>query len=514
MSFLAAIAVDKRQHYILSADKLQEMVGASHLIAGTVRKAQSLCVPGRVQMVRPVSGEIWVRATNLSDLQCFLFQLRSELVTNDWLNVTFALIEDNGAPGDAFKALEQELQRQKANRISADGAPASPFFARCRIQPELPANHWKPGRDDSRRMLVSRGAAHRKEAAEAEHTDHPLTAPYRRPEQMKHMACGQENSYIALIKADVDGLGGMQMNANWERAAGALDRSVYEVVKEFARAIEQNVKSAVQHAIELRVLPHYLRGFYPVLPLVQAGDDLWLICRREFALQFAAECGARFTALCSDNPVINRVTNDQTVTLSFGVLFAKQGFPLDRQLDLADELLAGAKACRRRNTAGTAGYIDYLWLESSGYEGIHAARQEGGGYLLPGDAHAGGARSYRLCTRPWTLAHTEQMLKAAEPLKKLPTGKLHQLPRILRLGGEFTSIALHEWYSDLRKEEQEALSTALAALPEPFRLKLSNIYSENGKPPSGPWVDDQGIFQTALLELVELTEILTAGGDA
>jgi hypothetical protein len=513
MSFLAAIAVDKRQNYILSADKLQEMVGASNLIAATVKKAETLCGDGQVRMVRPVSGEIWVRAENLSVLQDFLFRLRSQLVAADCLTVTFAVVKEKGKPADSFLDLEKELQRQKSNRIASDGTPSSPYFARCRIQPELPANRWQPADRDNRRKLVSNSAARRRKAAGEDPLGPALAAPYQQPEQMRDMASGQENSYVAFIKADVDGLGSMQLTADWNAAGGTLGKSVYDVVKEFSQTIEQNVKLAVDRAIDSRVRPCYQGRIDPVLRLVQAGDDLWLICRREFALPFAAECGTQFTALCRENPVIQAVIQGKEITLSFGVLFAKQGFPLDRQLDLAEELLAGAKARRKTAKSDRDGYIDYFWLDSTGYEGIAAARRHGGGYQLPGAVNPGELGTFRLYTRPWTLAQTGQMLKAAEALKILPARKLHQLSRLLRLGGEFTRVALHQWYAELRTTEQEAVSRALGDLPEPFGIKVMDIYSEDGELPSGPWhkAPHDGIMQTALHELFELTEILAVG---
>lgn len=497
MSYLAAIAVDKRQHYILSADRLQEMIGASELIASTVTHATQACGAG-VEMVRPVSGEIWVRADDLAKLRSFLFQLRRQLVESEEMQVTFAVIEEPPDPKEAFVAIEHELQRQKANRETADGAPSSPFFARCNIQPELPPNIWRPN-DDRGRKLISKAAHHKRVAARKRAHANPAPKPYKEPTQMQHLAASQANSYVALLKSDVDGLGKIQIDAPWSEVGRQFNIGAHEVVRQFTGKIEDAVQEAVK-AASANLPP---AEFYPLLPLVQAGDDLWLVARREIALQFAVDCGAEFSRMCRDE-LVRAVTRGRPLTLSFGVLFAKKGFPMDRQLDLADELLAIAKK-RRHDANLEEGYLDYFWLDSAGYEGVAAARQQAE-YILPLDLDVlgGGSQPYRLHTRPWTLAQTQKFLDAAGELEKLPARKLHQLAPILQMGGEFTRVGLQQWRNGLRGTETEALLDALQTLPAEFGSNLIE----------GAWRPTDRYFETALVELVELREILASGGNA
>jgi hypothetical protein len=508
MPYLAAIAVDRRQNFILGADKLREMTGASKLIADTVRHAQDLAAATAVSVIRPVSGEIWVKCDDLHQLRGYLWDLRRQLVEKDTLGVTFAVVKLGESPRESYQRLESELRMRKGNRPFEDGHPASPFFARCRIQPDQPANCWWEGDGEGdrepRRLLASTSSRKRLDAR-TDLWDAPINAPKlnacKKPREFRHLTGGEGDSYIALLKGDIDGLGTWQMEHNWDAPEPS--------VGEFSLAVEDVVKKSVFRAME-RVLddqtPSEAREFAPFLPLVMAGDDIWVLCRRRLALKLANLIGEELSQRSKDDEAIQKVTNGKALSISFGILFAKQGFPFDQQLVLADELLANAKRHRNRTQSSEA-WIDYFWLESSGRQSIDEARQEGGGYYIPED----GQKLYRrLYTRPWTLAQCEAMRNAAAALAKaVPGGKLKLLETSLRMGNELTALALHRWWVHLGSTEKKGVTKALADMPEGFKVDTADLQSVKGALPIGPWGDSakRQIPETALAELVELSEI-------
>ena len=79
--YLGAAEVDQRQHFILQADKLREVLGASQLISETSKVAKDVVkgFPG-VEIAASVSGAIKLTASDLTELAgC----LRSEEHTSE-----------------------------------------------------------------------------------------------------------------------------------------------------------------------------------------------------------------------------------------------------------------------------------------------------------------------------------------------------------------------------------------------------------------------------------------------
>ncbi len=195
---------------------------------------------------------------------------------------------------------------------------------------------------------------------------------------------------------------------------------------------------------------------------------------------------ANYASIAADDEVLKAAlhiseSTAQPLTLSFGVLFAKQGYPFEAQLHLAEKLVKSAKDERRR-VSGNTGFIDYHWMESSGRQELGAIRKIGFGY------HEGNQK-YRLFTRPWPWKTAQDNIERAEILlTEIARRKLHQLDAVLRMGGVLSELAWHQWNAGLDTHEKEALQ----------KLSLTD-----------PWIDERGMRHTELLELAELAEILT-----
>jgi hypothetical protein len=232
---------------------------------------------------------------------------------------------------------------------------------------------------------------------------------------------------------------------------------------------------------------------FPILPLLQAGDDLWILCRRDLAFPLALRLGEEFARLAASDPIISlavEIAGQKPLSMSLGLLFAKKGFPFDAQLDLAEELERSAKNYRRE-LGQAKGCVDFHWLESSGRESIADARNHGYGYKDT-------TESFWLTTRPWTLEEASALVTAAIEVKSLPRRKRHQLDEVLRRGAKLSDLAYLRWRQGLTGVEQKSLDVAVALLPN--RLRPSD---------SGPWTKT-GVaeYHTALLDLTQLAEIL------
>lgn len=506
MGYLAAIAVDRRQNFILGSDKLREMMGASRMIEASVKEAEALAgekrFGGSVTVIRPVSGEVWVSSGDLPKLAEYLRDLRAKLVGELRMSVTFAVINEDGTKSfrAACNELEQALREQKSNRAGQDGTPHLPLFARCRVQPDQTANVWSPDaarNDEWRRDLVSKGSEIRLEKAKdywpelaKEFPDLLRFKKHDWPKQLSDLATNESDSYIAFIKGDVDALGSVQMKFDWNGLGG----DPKETLEKFSRAIATTVRKAVFAGMAEALGTQIFRQF-PFLPLVMAGDDIWILADRRFALPFAIRAGQEFARLARESEDITRVTGE--LSISFGVLFAKQGYPIDQQLDLADEILKSAKKFRKHG-ANPGGCIDYFWLASSGRGRLKKAREEGAGYFYTRERQK---KQIALFTRPWTLDDAGKIQECAMKMSELPRNKLRQLDSILRFGGELTGLAMHNWWSRLTLGEQRDLNAALAQLPKHLQPPAP-LFFDGGKLPV-TFKDNR----TVLLELAELGEI-------
>ncbi len=534
MPYLAAIAVDRRQSFILSSDKLQEMKGASRLIEESLSRAKELAKPPEIEVVRPVSGEVWVLAQDLDRLRDYLWRLRAQLVEQLDLSVTFSVVPYNPVaphdPSDGLKTkggqLEEVLRVWKNNRLAEDGSPASPLFARCRIQPERPANYWfghDPKDLEPRRKLLGYGAHIRRERP-SEYWKQikqrvPSASDWKEPREMQDLKASEGDSYVAFIKADVDDLGSIQRDLDWDDLAKRRNCRSTDVLHGFSEAIDDAVKNAVYDTMKqlARPVPANKGEHFPFLPLVLAGDDVWILCRRNLALKFAVLAGKRFreSAHNEKDERLSGIPDRQNLSISFGVLFAKQGYPIDQQLAMAEQLLESAKEHRKGLPKDKQGCLDYFWLASSAREQVDEARREGGGYRYS-DVQSSEEKQVKLFSAPWTLEEAEQVLDAADQIRRLPKGKLRQLEGILRLGGPLTKLALHRWWSHLRETERTHLKAAFSdpktgspKLPARLSLKEEDFQSKDGSLPRGPWNSDG---TTVLLDLVEIAEI-TGKGD-
>jgi len=534
MKYLASVEVDQRQRLIHSADKLREMLGGSWSIEDTVKKAGA-AVAGLngVRIILPVSGVVWFDSTDLDQLGQCLVNMRNALFGQAGIPCTFAIV--GYEPGDysaAIERLERTGRARKDSKAGESGECATPALVPCSIQPAIVANWWRTGWKDSpqqrRRALASADSEAREVLAHSAlpkkmsqfnsfHTLRKQEGPSVIPYEFSDLRIpGGSDSYLGLIKADGDGTGKLLAKLKWPELAARLsnwrhaaDRREFEELYwplpglggpweteqatcvfswELNRCLMGSLKAAVDEVVNGLVAVGQIPSKFPVAPVVAAGEDFWILCRRDLAFELALRFGEVYAERARASFILGQALQaagvaDEALTLSIGILFAREGYPFEMQLELAEELLNGAKAFRRAK-ALKEGCIDFHWLDSTGRETIAEARQNGYQYRDDG-------RDFRLYTRPWSLTVARQRWEAAQEIgEKLPTRKWHQLDMVLRQGSALSDLAYRDWWRHLAADEKDALTQARGALKE-----------------GEPWV--QGV--SGLRELFELFETQKGG---
>jgi len=121
MAFIAAIEIDKRQQIIVAADKMKEMLGGSWTIAETRKLAETLVPQGAgVTLIKVASGDIWMRAEELVDLETCLWQFRQKIVYELGLPCSFAIVEERSRspiPALNYPSLFARLKMRRAERL-------------------------------------------------------------------------------------------------------------------------------------------------------------------------------------------------------------------------------------------------------------------------------------------------------------------------------------------------------------------------------------------------------------
>ncbi|MEP6715744.1 MAG: hypothetical protein ABJC09_09215 [Terriglobia bacterium] len=513
MPFIASVEIDQRQNFIQQADTLREMVGASRMIGFSVRQAREDLKGFRgVTLFWPVSGVLRFYAEDHAKLGGFLVRYRRSLEAVS-LGCSIAVLPTTGDLDHDLTELEGRIRARKDANASPVPIPSTPFFAPCSILPQLPATDWNPGAKEVERRLRSWQAIERESARNEalEDSESPVHIPRRRLAQIDQLvAAGDSRSYIGFIKGDVDGLGKLLTTLKFEKLAKEfpdLSKRVAPGLPPAAAAalvFTEELQSVLELAVAeaYRNVPAEKRPPNQPLPyrhLLIAGDDLFIIARRDIALTMAHDIEASFSRLGYKSSVIQaalRCAGAPRLSISLGVLFAKYGYPFDASFDLAEDLLRSAKSDGRVPTENAEGGIDFHWLGDSGRPRLTAIRRSQFFYLDDsGD-------EMHLTTLPWACSGAKAYLDAADVLRGVPRRKLKQLDEITRLGRELSDLAYLAWRQGLQGQEK-GVDTALGLIHWPG-------VPEGGKP--SLWRPSQSTkrrgWETCFNDLVQLTEVM------
>jgi len=498
--YLGSIEVDQRQTFIYQADTLREIVGASRLISRSVEHARSAVATHKnITLVWPVSGVIRAISPDLDQLASYLYDVKARL-DKDGLTASVAILKRSGNYDDDLHGIAERTRSYKDGKSGSVSLATLPFFAPCGIQPLMAANRWQKSEElGDRRQLRSWQSIHREQFSRRKDVEFHWGLSMREralPLDFADLIVSQSDSYISLLKADVDGLGKLLAKLKFEQLGRLIGETPEEAGRQFSTALNNRLREAVQHGFN-KLVGDSGNTKYPFLPLMVAGDDLLIVCQRHVALDLAWEIGHHYEKLAEGDETLKKafqvsgLPREEKLTLSFGLLFFKSGFPFDAAVEMAEELVRSAK--KKRAELGTKdkgkikeGCIDFHWLASSGRESVEQAR-------AASEVLQSGPGLRRLYTRPWVLSEFYLYLSALRELQDFPRRKLKQLDSVLRLAGPLSDLAYKNWCAKLRKTEQQALERALAHLQWPDA--------------SCAWLPKAGEQVTSLLELELLLEI-------
>ena len=276
------------------------------------------------------------------------------------------------------------------------------------------------------------------------------------------------NGYLALIHADGNGVGSGAGKTDSEREA-------------FFHKNRVLLRRAVKRAFDAHCPD---TGKTPLIPLMLGGDDLLLVSRAEIALPF-------IVTLCEELDSLQKVGAGFKLTLGVGVVFAKHTIPIHRLHEVAEQLASSAKRRFRGLKDGEAkrSVVDWAVYSTAWVDDPEEVRRR--------DWLRGSGNELRvLSQRPVDVlgegtGSLQALVNGAEKLKHAPRSQLRYLVDQLPRGRALSELA----FAELPQEAKGPLAEAGVTMP--WRLAANN----------GPWL-------TALLDLVEVTEIARLGRNA
>jgi len=506
MAFLAAIEVDQRQKLITSTDKLKEMLGGSWTIEAMPEVVKPLldkaAREGDLQVITSLSGELWLRSTDLAHLEKTVWSLREALVNEEQLPCSFAIVEEaeDAAVKDIRGILEAEVKRIKDGKTGEMAFSALPWFAPCLIQPDQFANQWYPKQVSKRRDLLS-DASSRRSAVGDQALSHyrdllPDCGYANFANDLDDFQCGDENSFIGIIRLDADRSGSIFRESDWKSweqmtaASNALVRCLDESLR---KAILDSVPSAPR-----------ISDVFPISPLIRAGEDFLIVSRRDVAIPLTLQLMENYEKAANDDEDLKCVRNSTRLTLSGSILFARRAFPFSVLDELSRDLEHSAKEFRKSIQGDSQGCVDVYWLDSSAREDPIDQRNKSSRYAY------GGALHHRFSS-PWTLGQLKAIWNAVNLLAKakegarIPRGKWHEILGTLRFGAPVSQFAWRVWRSGLNDDQRKLIDNVSEGLKEVGLWPTDEAQA--------PWIRkmfvQENAFVTVLYDLHRALEAIT-----
>ncbi|MBX3055861.1 MAG: hypothetical protein KF770_05245 [Anaerolineae bacterium] len=325
----------------------------------------------------------------------------------------------------ANRQLEENMGRLKRERLFTTTSPHAPTHAFCQSSGIQLAEHWEPLAGDSEEY-ISGPARRMKEVGHVEKKGQPITDTdekegflfkirevipnkehrtwrwARRPEEIAAWDATQNN--VAYLVADGNNMGKYfshcRTPAQRRELSEALLRIVYETIADPISTLAD------------RLFNSYLRQskseHLPLLPLIAAGDDVFVLLPALYALDYARHFCLRFSERMNKQAEeMGLFEGLPPITMSAVVVYCKQSYPYLLAHQLGEELLKQTK--RVVKTAGPR----VGWHSAVSFEVIIGSAGSNG------RAHTGkyrpGLRTY------WAddLPDDDEALSRALPLKRL-----------------------------------------------------------------------------------------------
>lgn len=322
--YLYGAAVQGIQDFIFKTNKLQEIVGASELVAQICTSAFDEFAVNGESIVR-AAGNIKFIFEEEKDCAKAVREFPKKVMTKaPGITISQAVIkmDENTSFGEAVESLEKRLRIQRnkpaesltigiigIEHSQATGLPAIEVDKEGRFLDEGTVKK----RDAGGNQVISLCIKSFGEKVKADNVPFEL-----------NQITG-ENDWIAVIHADGNGLGRViEKKGHDMKELSLFSANLDDATKAAARQTFSDIKN-----------DYDIKGKIPLRPIVLSGDDMTIICRADLAFDYAS--------LFLKNFELETEKKGQKLTACAGIAFIKSKFPFYYGYQLAESLCEQAK---------------------------------------------------------------------------------------------------------------------------------------------------------------------------
>lgn len=486
---LALLEVDKIQNYIFATNELKEIRGASYLLSEINEKKTREILQHYPNAEKPpilsIGGVTKVIFNDENDADKFLKEMeeiyRQELVS---ISVTTHKEPIDGDFSAALAKGEKAIRRKKESKQYSYQLNSSPYYKRCALCGIYPAESYDKDekkydllcvscsvkRDKSKQKLdIHTDIKQKFEANGKVVTDFPI--------QFKQIGeASRREGYMGFVMADANRMG--------EKIREIQSQDELKQFSEKVKEINEScLVDAIWHAFENTTLKNNL---LPVNILILGGDDMMMVTTAENAIKIALEYCENFQEATKKDSSIPEIS------ISAGVVIAKDTYPINSYVALGEELLkmAKKKSIEYREEDKEVGTIDYKVVTAAFSESIKITRYKKDRYYKKGN------NEFFLTFKPYSLEDMRKLIDFGAELKEnnFPRNKIKSFESILRRGKEASILEFLTMKSRLSKPEQKNI--------------MNKFLTDFNMIDQMPWRKKDDGYESNLLDLVEIYEIL------
>ena len=218
-----------------------------------------------------------------------------------------------------------------------------------------------------------------------------------------------------------------------------------------------------------------------IRPVIVGGDDVAFIIKAEYGLDFTIKLIKQIKEMSGSEE--NKSLFKGGIEMSAGIVFMKHNYPVAIGYSIAESLLKSAKKASNENE--DTAMIDFHIMQTASADNISGIRDNEYVYC---DVDG---KEYLLTKKPYSITDLEKYVKRIKTLKsifKISGNKLKKIRDIIRLGREASRF--------------ELLKMAVKMDDKNRKNFLTNFTEDM-------WKEKDGRFQTDLLDLVEMNDLMT-----
>ncbi|MEW6296027.1 MAG: hypothetical protein AB1467_07135 [Candidatus Diapherotrites archaeon] len=508
MAYLALVDIPGIKEYVFGTDRLVQIRGASAFLDRWNRfnMRQFLEESPGVDQVEAVfagggagefilqarEGEATAALNNLAD--------RLRIDSQGGLSLVFGLAPyQEGGYKSARDQAFQELRARKENpRLWGEPLIHTGYIRECdtcsgmaAVIQEYGGESWLLCDTCKEKLAWGRDRGHFLEYGRFQGWDDDQTRTWR-PRDFEEIGLRSRTGHTALVYADGNTMG----------------RIIKEIKEKehfhlFSQTVEACLKKACHEALKKHCEPRpYSSGGeepeskVPADILLLGGDDLVVYLAAETALPFALDAAKWFMDLTQVELAKDQFFKDLLqgggLTFSLGIAIGKSHTPVVLMLEQAQELLRSAKEKGATDSKGgpyySPAYMDYHFTSYFNQVRVKDCRDT---HLLRLEA-----KPLRLTAKPYSLEDAQAIWDQARKLAEadFPRSRLYALGTAPTKGKiNATLECLTIWGRTKAKEHRQLVGEALNLCGDPIMF---------------PWREDHLGFNTGLLDLMEMVELV------